>query len=97
MTGEIALIGLFADVAELSRNRPAGEDASTELRVHSDREHFHRYLQSLTPPALAWLMQFTDRLAKVFAHYGITELTRTPQVEEAVFRPSSPSSGSRPT
>ena len=86
MAGEIALIGLFADVAELSRNRPAGEDASTELRVHSDREHFHRYLQSLDVERAGLPMQFTARLAKVFAHYGITELTRTPEVEEAVFR-----------
>ncbi|MFT3971029.1 MAG: biotin carboxylase N-terminal domain-containing protein [Micropruina sp.] len=86
MTGEIALIGLFADVAELSRNRPAGEDASTELRVHSDREHFHRYLQSLDADRAGLPMQFTARLAKVFAHYGIAELTRTPEVEEAVFR-----------
>ncbi|MFT4296121.1 MAG: carboxyl transferase domain-containing protein [Micropruina sp.] len=86
MAGEVALIGLFADVAELSRNRPAGEDASTELRVHSDREHFHRYLQSLDVDRAGLPSQFVDRLAKVFAHYGITDLTRTPQVEEAVFR-----------
>ncbi len=84
--GEIALIGLFADVAELSRNRPAGEDTSAELRVHSDREHFHRYLQSLDVARAGLPMQFTDRLAKVLGHYGISELTRTPQVEEAVFR-----------
>ncbi len=41
------LLSLFADLAELSRNRPAGEDEHTELRVHSSREHFHTYLQSL--------------------------------------------------
>ncbi len=86
MSGEIALIGLFADVAELSRNRPAGEDANTELRVHSDREHFHRYLQSLDVERAELPLQFTRRLAKVLAHYGISDVTRTPQVEEAVFR-----------
>ncbi|MFT4216953.1 MAG: carboxyl transferase domain-containing protein [Micropruina sp.] len=86
MTGEIALIGLFADLAELSRNRPAGEDASAELRVHSDREHFHRFLQSLDVDRAELPMQFTERLAKVFAHYWITDLIRTPAVEEAVFR-----------
>ena len=86
MAGEIALIGLFADVAELSRNRPAGEHASTELRVHSDREHFHRYLQSVDVDRAGLPGQFTDRLARVLAHYGVTELTRTPELEEAVFR-----------
>ena len=44
---EIELLGLFADLAELSRNRPVGEDLHTELRVHSPKEHFHAFLQSL--------------------------------------------------
>ena len=44
---EIQLLGLFADLAELSRNRPVGEDLHTELRVHSPKEHFHAFLQSL--------------------------------------------------
>src|SRR5690606_4930752 len=29
---------------------------------------------------------FRDRLARVFAHYGVTDLERTPELEEAVFR-----------
>ncbi len=86
MNGEIRLIGLFADVAELSRNRPAGEDANTELRVHSDREHFHRYLQSLDVARAGLPAQFTARLAKVLDHYWIGDLDRTPELEEAMFR-----------
>ena len=38
---------VFADLAELSRNRPAGEEPTPTSRVHSPREHFHTYLQSL--------------------------------------------------
>ena len=86
MADEIPLIGMFADVAELSRNRPAGEDDSTELRVHSDREHFHRYLQSLDAERAGLPAQFTARLAKVLAHYWVDDLTRTPALEQAVFR-----------
>lgn len=86
MAGEIGLIGLFADVAELSRNRPAGEDASTELRVHSDREHFHRYLQSLDVERAGLSGQFTDRLSRVLAHYWVGDVARTPELEAAVFR-----------
>ena len=47
ISGEIDLLSLFAELAELSRNRPGGEEEHTELRVHSSREHFHTYLQSL--------------------------------------------------
>src|SRR5882757_8569398 len=68
LPGEIELLKVFADFSELSRNRLAAQELRTELRVHSPREYFHSYLQSL------------------LAHYGITELDRTPQLEGAVFR-----------
>jgi len=83
---EIELLGLFADLADLSRNRPAGEDLHTELRVHSSREHFHAFLQSLDVERGGLPEQFRDRLARVLAHYGVTDWDRTPQLEEAVFR-----------
>ncbi len=83
---EILLLGLFADFAELSRNRPGGEELHTELRVHSPKEHFHSYLQSLDVDRDGLTQQFKDRLARVLAHYGVTDWDRTPQLEEAVFR-----------
>ncbi|UUZ59453.1 hypothetical protein [Nocardioides sp. B-3] len=83
---EIELLGLFADPAELSRNRPAGEDLHTELRVHSSVEHFHAFLQSPDVERGGLPDQFRDRLARVLAHYGITGTDRTPELEEAVFR-----------
>lgn len=83
---ELELLGIFADLAELSRNRPAGEDLHTELRVHSSKEHFHAFLQSLDVERGGLPDQFRDRLARVLAHYGVTGTDRTPQLEEAVFR-----------
>ena len=49
VTDEMDLLTVFADFAELSRNRPVGEEAHIENRVHSPREHFHTYLQTLDP------------------------------------------------
>ncbi len=86
VSDELPLISLFADVAELSRNRPAGEDAHTELRVHSSREHFHSYLQSLDADRAGLPDAYRERLEKVLVHYGVPDLTRTPELEEAVFR-----------
>ena len=86
LSGEIALIGLFADIAELSRNRPFGEQANTELRIHSDREHFHRYLTTLDVERAGLPEQFVERLSRALVHYGVTELDRTPELESAVFR-----------
>jgi hypothetical protein len=54
--------------------------------VHSSREHFHAFLQSLDVERGGLPDQFRDRLARVLAHYGVTDTDRTPQLEEAVFR-----------
>src|SRR4029450_3116329 len=80
---ELELLGRFADFAELSRNRPAGEDLHTELRVHSSKEHFHAYLQSLDVDRGDLPQQFRDRLAKVLSHHGVNDWDRTPELEEA--------------
>ena len=86
LTGEIALISLFADLAQVSRNRPFGEQVNQELRIHSDREQFHRYLTSLDVARAGLPATFTDRLLAVLQHFGVDGLDRTPELEEAVFR-----------
>ena len=86
LPGEIALFALYADLTELSRNRPAGEADNTELRIHSDREHFHGYLRSLDAERASLPDQFVQRLTRALAHYGVPELDRSPALEEAVFR-----------
>jgi acetyl-CoA carboxylase carboxyltransferase component/biotin carboxyl carrier protein len=83
---EIELFKLFADFAELSRNRLADEEMRTELRVHSPKEYFHSYLQSLDVERSGLPELFRTKLASVLVHYGITDLDHTPQLEEAVFR-----------
>jgi acetyl/propionyl-CoA carboxylase alpha subunit/acetyl-CoA carboxylase carboxyltransferase component len=83
---EIELISLFADVSELSRNKPGGEEPTSDSQVHSAREHFHAYLQSLDVERAGLPASFQGKLAKALGHYGVTDLERTAQLEEAVFR-----------
>jgi acetyl/propionyl-CoA carboxylase alpha subunit/acetyl-CoA carboxylase carboxyltransferase component len=83
---DLTLVQLFSDVADLHRDRPADEERRTELRVHSSREHFHSYLRSLDPERGGLPEHFRQRLSRVLAHYGVTDLERTPQLEDAVFR-----------
>ncbi|MDG4800381.1 carboxyl transferase domain-containing protein [Micromonospora sp. WMMD980] len=82
---ELELVDVFADLAELSRNRPSGEDAPGG-HLHSAREHFHTYLQSLDVERAGSPEPFRARLAKALGHYGVTELDRSPALEAAVFR-----------
>jgi acetyl/propionyl-CoA carboxylase alpha subunit/acetyl-CoA carboxylase carboxyltransferase component len=86
LTAEVELLGVFADLSELTRNKPAGEDASAELPVHSPREYFHTYLQSLDVERAGLPEKFQGRLQRVLGHYGVAGLERTPELEEAVFR-----------
>ena len=86
LAGEIELIEVFADLAELSRNRPAGEDGPKDTHVHSAREFFHTYLQSLDVERAGLPESFQARLSKALGHYGVKELERTPELEGAVFR-----------
>ncbi|RRD47375.1 carboxyl transferase domain-containing protein [Arachnia propionica] len=86
LTGECDLLATFSDIAELGRNRPADEQARTELRIHSDREHLHTFLTTLDAERAGLPATFVNRLTRALAHHGIASLDRTPQLEEAVFR-----------
>ncbi|HEY7594728.1 MAG TPA: biotin carboxylase N-terminal domain-containing protein, partial [Actinophytocola sp.] len=86
VAGEIALLEVFADLSELTRNRPAGPDVESDTQVHSPREYFHTYLQSLDVERAGLPEAFQERLTKVLGHYGVGDLERTPELEDAVFR-----------
>ncbi|SDZ50129.1 Acetyl/propionyl-CoA carboxylase, alpha subunit [Asanoa ishikariensis] len=85
--GELGLLTVFADLSELSRNKPGGElDAEPDSPVHSPREAFHSYLRSLDIERAGLSESFQAKLATVLAHYGIDGFDRTPELESAVFR-----------
>lgn len=83
---ELELAEVFADLAELGRNQPAGEDGAGGGHVHSAREYFHTYLQSLDVERAGLPEAFQAKLAKALGHYGVTELERSAELEAAVFR-----------
>jgi acetyl/propionyl-CoA carboxylase alpha subunit/acetyl-CoA carboxylase carboxyltransferase component len=86
LAAEVELLGVFADLSELTGNRPAGEDLSAGRPVHSAREHFHTYLKSLDVERAGLPGTFQDSLQRVLSHYGVAGMERTPELEEAVFR-----------
>jgi acetyl/propionyl-CoA carboxylase alpha subunit/acetyl-CoA carboxylase carboxyltransferase component len=85
--GELDLLTAFADLSELSRNKPGGElEAEPGSPVHSPREYFHTYLRSLDVERAGLPEGFQAKLTQMLGHYGITGLDRTPELEAAVFR-----------
>ncbi|MCF8590301.1 ATP-binding protein [Gordonia liuliyuniae] len=82
---ETELVTVFGDIAALSEQRPSDE-VGNDARVHSAREHFHTYLQSLDVDVAGVPERFQTKLSYALQHYGIDDLERTPDLEEAVFR-----------
>ena len=85
LRAELAVLRAFADIAELGRNRPAGEENADE-RVHSPREHFHSFLHSLDVDRERLPEAFRARLVRALSHYGVVDLDVGPELEEAAFR-----------
>ena len=83
---ELDLMQVFADLAELSHNRSFDDDGGGRSHVHSAREYFHTYLQSLDVERAGLPESYRAKLAAALGHYGVTELDRTPALEAAVFR-----------
>ncbi len=83
---EADLLDMFADIAELSRNQPAGADADLDSRVHSTREYFQRYLHSLDTEREQLPADFADRLTRVLSHYGVGSLDPSDELHQAIFR-----------
>jgi acetyl/propionyl-CoA carboxylase alpha subunit/acetyl-CoA carboxylase carboxyltransferase component len=86
LRGELALMTTFADVCDLSRNRPARDEESEQEQVHSPREHLHTYLHSLDVEQENLPESFRRRLSRALRHHGVADLTPGPELEEAVYR-----------
>jgi acetyl-CoA carboxylase carboxyltransferase component/biotin carboxyl carrier protein len=87
LEAELDLLTVFADLSELSRNKPGGElEVEPGSPVHSPREYFHSYLQSLDVERAGVTESFQAKLTQMLGHYGVTDLDRTPALEAAVFR-----------
>ncbi|NLU83347.1 biotin carboxylase N-terminal domain-containing protein [Rhodococcus sp. HNM0569] len=83
---ELHMLTTFADICELSRQRPTSSEEDTDERVHSPREHFHTFLHSLDAEREQLPDAFCTKLSRALAHYDVADLERTSDLEEAVYR-----------
>jgi acetyl/propionyl-CoA carboxylase alpha subunit/acetyl-CoA carboxylase carboxyltransferase component len=83
---ELGLLDTFADVCEISRNRPTLDEEETDEGVHSPREHFHSFLHSLDAEVEGLPPAFRTKLARTLRDYDVTSLEPGPELEEAVYR-----------
>src|SRR6202011_955565 len=83
---ELALLDTFADICELSRNRPTVDEESSDESVHSPREYFHSFLHSLDAEVEGLPPAFRTKIARALRDYDVTDLEPGPELEEAVYR-----------
>jgi acetyl/propionyl-CoA carboxylase alpha subunit/acetyl-CoA carboxylase carboxyltransferase component len=84
---ELGILTVFADLAELSRDRPPVEDLpDAEDLVHSPREHFNAFLRSLDAEREGVPDPLRRSLARALAHYGVGDLKQSAELAEACYR-----------
>ncbi len=79
---ENAFLDLFTEIAALYRPRPA--DGLEDELVTSTQEYLLNYLQWLDPDRAGLPDEYTERLERALARYGVDSVQRTPASEAAV-------------
>ena len=80
---EDGLLDVYADVGSLYRPRTGAESEEEE---DTPQEYLLSYLQWLDPDRAGLPDRYRDRLVHALRRYGVTGLSRTPALEEAVVR-----------
>src|SRR6476660_7033090 len=86
VAAELGLLDTFADICEMSRNRPTLDEEDTDERVHSPREYFHSFLHSLDAEVEGLPPAFRAKIARALRNHDVTTLEPGPELEEAVYR-----------
>ncbi|WP_428263996.1 carboxyl transferase domain-containing protein [Haliangium sp.] len=79
------LLAIFADLLALFRRRREDSDEFEDTRL-STAEYLLSYLRDIGGKGEGLPPLFLDKLRQALAHYGVTELDPTPDLEEALFR-----------
>ncbi|MCU0263969.1 MAG: hypothetical protein MUF09_09925 [Candidatus Nanopelagicales bacterium] len=83
LAAEDGFLDLFTDLGLLWQSEREG-GAQSDLRVTTAREYLLGYIQWLDPDRVGLPGQMRRRLVKVLARYGVTDLHRNPELEQAV-------------
>ncbi len=93
LAGETEILRIFADLCELSRNRRVPEAAETDEEAAVDaeaarnpQEYFYAYLRSRDADTENLPESFRIKLRRALAHYGVTDLGPSPDLEPALYQ-----------
>ena len=93
LAGETEILRIFADLCTLSRNRREPEEAEADEEAAVDaeaarnpQEYFYAYLRSRDADTENLPESFRIKLRRALAHYGVTDLEPSPDLEPALYQ-----------
>ena len=87
LAGETEVLGIFADLCALSRNRRGGADGEPEgEQTRNPQEYLYAYLRSRDAEAEGLPESFQARLRQALAHYGVSDLEPSAALSSALYR-----------
>ena len=93
LAGETEILRIFADLCALSRNRRVPEEAETDEEAAVDaeaarnpQEYLYAYLRSRDADTEDLPESFRIKLRRALAHYGVTDLEPSPDLEPALYQ-----------
>ncbi len=82
--GEHRLLTMYADLQALSR--PLLDETDPHADLRSPREYLNAYVRSLDVEQEGLPERFLHQLRRALSYYGVDDLDRTPELEEACYR-----------
>jgi len=96
LAGETEILRIFTDISALWRNRrvpsetlrdEADDAAAVDAEAaHNQQEYLHGYLRSRDADTEGLPESFRIKLRRTLAHYGVTGLDPSPELEPALYR-----------
>ncbi len=82
--GEIAVLRIFADLCQLSRNRSETDDETGETE-RNPQEYLYAYLRSRDADDEGLPDSFRSKLARALAHYGVSDSSPAAELGPALY------------
>ena len=93
LAGETEILRIFADLSALSRNRRVPDEAETDEEAAVDaeaarnpQEYFYAFLRSRDADTENLPESFLIKLRRALAHYGVTDLGPSADLEPALYQ-----------
>ena len=84
--GAAGVLDIFVDVCSLFRRQGEDEEGWEDGNGFGAEEYLFTYLRKLEEKGAGLPAAFLAKLQRALRHYGVTELSRSPELEESLYR-----------